>query len=247
MPLHIGTMGWGYNFWRGTFYPIDSESKDFLNYYSKQLGSVEVDNTFYRIPRAENVADWKQQTPENFVFSLKFPQKITHVNMLKNVEEETGAFLKRIRVLDKKLGALLLQFPPSFKQIHASILADYLKALPGDLRYAVEVRDKSLLNDKIYSVLRDNDVALVWVDAAKMPLITEVTADFVYVRWIGDRKAVKGTLGKTEVDKTAEIQKWAAKLKPIASGDTELFGYFSKYYSGNPISDAEVLLKNLAN
>jgi uncharacterized protein YecE (DUF72 family) len=239
-------MGWSYNFWRGTFYPSDLESKSFLNYYSKHLGSVEVDNTFYRIPRDENVTDWRQQTTKDFVFSLKFPQKITHMKMLRDAMEETNVFLEHVRVLNEKLGVLLLQFPPAFKQIHIPILSDYLAELPRDLRYAVEVRNKSLLSDQVYSLLRDYNVALVWVDAAKMPPITEVTADFLYVRWVGDRKTVSGTLGKIEVDRTMDIRKWADRLKPFANGTMEIFGYFSKYYSGNPVLDAEVFLNNMA-
>ena len=109
----------------------------------------------------------------------------------------------------------------------------------------MELRNKSLLNEEVYSVLRDSNAALVWVDAATMPLITEVTADFLYVRWVGDRKTVTGTLGKTEADRALQIEKWANRLKPFLDRDMEVFGYFSKYYSGNPTLDADQLLKNL--
>ena len=238
-------MGWSYSFWRSSFYPKDMASKEFLSYYAKRLGSVEVDYTFYRIPRNETVAEWKKQTPEGFVFSLKFPQKITHVKMLKDAQEETRVFLERVNALGVKLGSLLLQLPPMFSKRHVPLLTDYLKALPREHRYAVELRNKSLLNEEVYSVLRDSNAALVWVDAAKMPLITEVTADFLYVRWVGDRKTVTGTLGKTEADRALQIEKWANRLKPFLDRDMEVFGYFSKYYSGNPTLDADQLLKNL--
>jgi uncharacterized protein YecE (DUF72 family) len=106
----------------------------------------------------------------------------------------------------------------------------------------VEVRNRKLLNDNFYSVLRDNDVVLAWVDSPFMPQISELTSDFIYVRWVGDRRSVKGTLGRKEVDRTERINAWAEKLKPHLEEDTEVFGYFSKYYSGHSPSDAEALL-----
>jgi len=236
-------MGWSYGFWKGGFYPENLKSRDFLSYYAKRFSSVEVDSTFYRIPTAKTIADWKQQTPDAFKFSLKFPAMITHIKMLKNCQEETRVFLDRLSELNEKLGVLLLQFPPIFRQQHLPLLAEYLKTLPKNRRYAIEVRNKSLLNEDVYALLRDSNVALAWVDAAKMPLITEATADFVYLRLEGDRKAVTGTFGKTEADRTGGIREWSAKLETLVNGGTDVFGYFSKYYSGFPPSDVAELIK----
>ena len=161
--------------------------------------------------------------------------------MLKDSEEETRIFLDRVDGLGEKLGVLLLQFPPTFRQQHFAQLADYLKTLPRNFRYAVEVRNKSLLNENLTRLLRDSNVALVWVDAAKMPFVGEETADFLYVRWVGDRKTVTGTLGKPEVNRAKDIQAWAERLQPPLKGGTEVFGYFSKYYSGYPPADAKDL------
>ncbi|MCW4009091.1 MAG: DUF72 domain-containing protein [Candidatus Bathyarchaeota archaeon] len=241
--LHVGTMGWSYSFWKGNFYPKELASKDFLAYYAKHLGTVEVDSTFYRIPRTQTITEWHQQTPNGFLFSLKFPQKITHIKMLQNCEEETQVFLERADLLGEKLGVLLLQFPPMFRQRHFPLLAAYLKALPKRYRYAVEVRNKSLLTKELYGLLKEQGVALVWVDAAKMPLAAEVTADFLYVRWEGDRKAVMGTTGKTETDRAKEIQVWTKRVQPFWEKHIPVFGYFSKYYSGNPTGDAQEFLK----
>jgi uncharacterized protein YecE (DUF72 family) len=240
---HVGTMGWSFSFWKPNFYPQDLPSKDFLSYYAKHLDTVEVDSTFYRIPRRQTVTEWKQQTPDGFLFSLKFPQKITHVKMLKDAEDETRVFLERVDLLEEKLGVLLLQFPPMFRQEQSHLLKDYLAALPKGYRYAVEVRNKSLLNAELYALLRDHNVALALVDAAKMPLVSEVTADFVYIRWEGDRKTVTGTLGKTEIDRSEQIKAWAQILEPFWKRGTPVFGYFSKYFSGFPTHDAVELLK----
>jgi uncharacterized protein YecE (DUF72 family) len=242
MRLHVGTMGWSYGFWKGSFYPEGLASKGFLAYYAKQFGTVEVDSTFYRIPRAQSVTDWKAQTPEGFVFSLKFPQVITHVKMLKDCEEETRVFLERVALLEEKLGALLLQFPYVFGTKQLPLLRDFLLTLPKAHRYVVEVRNRKLLTDDFYSVLRDNNVVLAWVDSPFMPQISELTSDFIYVRWVGDRRRVKGTLGRVEVDRKEQINAWAEKLKPFLEEGAEVFGYFSKYYSGHSPADAKELL-----
>jgi uncharacterized protein YecE (DUF72 family) len=244
--LRLGTIGWSYNFWKGPFYPAKAASKDYLAYYAKQFNTVEVDSTFYRIPTEQTVRNWAAQTPEGFLFSLKFPQLITHVKMLRDCQTDTTAFLKRIELLGDKLGCLLLQFPPNFAATHRRDLADYLQELPKGHRYVVEVRNKSWLNQEFYSLLRDNGVALAWSETPLMAEISEVTADFLYMRWEGDRKAVNGTLGKVEVDRASDLRKWAEKLKPYLNGRMEVFGYFAKYFSGFPLSDIN-LLQTLLN
>ena len=242
--IHVGTMGWSYDFWKGSFYPEKLQSSEFLTYYSSKFDTVEVDSTFYRIPREQTVSSWKEQTPKGFVFSPKFPQVITHVKMLRNCEEETRIFIEHVELLEEKLGPLLLQFPYSFRIEDVQLLEKFLAALPKEHRYVVEVRNKKLLETSFYSMLKKNNVALAWVDSASMPLVTEVTSDFIYVRWEGDRKKVIGTLGKTEVDRTNDTKHWAQKLKPYIEKQTEVFGYYSKYYSGNPTIDIQNFLYN---
>jgi uncharacterized protein YecE (DUF72 family) len=242
--LHLGTIGWSYSFWKGNFYPNKTASKDFLAYYATKFNTVEVDSTFYRIPNQQAVANWREQTPAGFSFSLKFPQVITHIKMLKDCQRETDLFLERTRMLKEKLGPLLLQFPPSFGIERLSSLADFLHQLPKTQRYVVEVRDAGFLNEAFYSLLRNSNVALAWVDNPSMPSISEVTSDFLYVRWEGDRNKVKGTLGKIEVEVQENLQLWADKIKPYLSKQMNVFGYFSKYYSGYPPSDIN-LLSNL--
>ena len=143
-------------------------------------------------------------------------------------------------MLGDKLGPMLLQFPPTFTVTHLPDLADYLKKLPKQHRYVVEVRNKSWLTPEFYALLRENGVALA---RTEKPLTSqlEVTADFLYMRWEGDRKAVNGLKGEIEVDKTADLQVWAEKLKPYLDRGTEVFGYFGKYYSGLPPSDVKTL------
>ena len=241
--LHIGTMGWSYNFWKGGFYPEDLTSSEFLTYYSKTLNTVEADSTFYRIPREQTMLEWKKQTPSGFLFSLKFPQKITHIKMLRNAEEETRIFLNRVELLDEKLGPLLLQLSPNFKDDGFIVLSEFLRNLPNGCRYVVEVRNNSMLCPELYALLRENNISLAWVDRGFPYETAERTGDFIYIRWEGDRKKVSGLLGKVEVDKTTDIEAWAKYLKQLVVKGTEVHGYFSKYYSGLPTADAEQFLK----
>jgi uncharacterized protein YecE (DUF72 family) len=243
--LHVGTMGWSYDFWRGSFYPKDSASESFLSEYAKRLHTVEVDNTFYRIPSKDTVENWRDQTPADFVFSVKFPRRITHEKMLKDCEEITKVFLERASLLGDKLGPLLLQFPYAFKPEHAGLLRDFLSALPKTYRFVVEVRNRKLLQEELYSMLRESRTALAMVEQPFMPTTDVVTSDFTYIRLEGDRRKVNGTLGKPEIDRTADITAWAEKIKKHTDVSTDVYVYFSKFYSGYPPADANRLIELL--
>jgi uncharacterized protein YecE (DUF72 family) len=241
--LHVGTMGWSYGFWAGNFYPRGLRPTEFLAEYSKHFGTVEVNNTFYRVPSESTLLKWKEQTPKDFLFSAKFPQVITHRKMLKDCKPETQFFIERISVLQEKVGPLLLQFPPLFGPKEATLLGDFLTNLPKKYRYAVEVRNKKLLGDGLFSLLKENRVALAINPL--MPEIEQITTDFAYIRWEGDRRKVNGTLGRVEADRTDDIKKWAAKISKFLVETKEVFGYFSKYYSGHPPTDARQLAESL--
>jgi uncharacterized protein YecE (DUF72 family) len=243
--IHVGTMGWSYDFWVGNFYAPATDASDYLTEYAKRFDTVEVDNTFYRIPSEATIRRWFDQTPSGFVFSLKFPRIITHVKMLKNCEQETSVFIKNVSGLDDKLGPLLLQFPPTFRKDQLPLLEGFLTDLPQKRRVAVEVRNRELLNDDFYSILRRKEVALAWVEGPFIPTTDVITSDFLYIRWEGDRRKVNGLLGKIETDKGYEIKKWADTVRQHLNDSMEVFGYFSKYYSGHPPTDAKQLLKLL--
>ena len=162
--------------------------------------------------------------------------------MLKNCQEETQFFLKRVGLLEEKLGPLLLQFPPTFGEANLQILERFLKELPKKHRYVVEVRKVNLLNENLYSILKDNNVALAWVESQQMPASDIATSDFLYVRWEGDQKKVTGHLGRREVDRSSELKSWATKLKLFSNSDYEIFGFFGKNFSGHAPSDAREFL-----
>ena len=241
--LHVGTMGWSYEFWRGKFYPEDS--KKLLTEYAKNFDTVEIDNTFYRIPFRDNVMNWKEETPDDFIFTAKFPRKITHIKMLQDCQEELEVFIEHMILMGNKLGPLLIQLPHSFKPEKFGILNDFLASLPGKCRFAMEVRNKKWLDEKFYEMLKNNNVALALLDHPWMPQMNTITADFTYIRWVGDRKKIKGNLGKIEKDRSEDIRDWAKKIKGFLDNHLEVFGYFSKTYSGYPPDDVRMLLDQI--
>jgi len=238
--MHIGTMGWSYDFWIGNFYPAGSQN--LLTEYAKNFDTVEINNTFYRIPSRDTVRKWKEEVPEDFIFSAKFPRKITHIKMLQDCREELEVFIEHMSLLGNKLGPMLMQFPSGFVPEKSEILKDFLAGLPERCRFAVEVRNKKWLGDKFYDLLRDNGVALVLIDHPWMPRMNTITADFTYIRWEGDRNKIKGTLGKVEKDRSRDIEEWGMKIKSFFEDSVEVFGYFSKSYSGYPPGDVRMLL-----
>ena len=176
--LHIGTMGWSYGFWVSRFYPERLKPPAFLAEYAKHFDTVELDNTFYRIPSASTTKAWKEQTPQGFLFSAKFPRVITHVKMLRDCEREVDTFISRMTQLQNKLGPLLLQFPSSFGAKHFPDLREFLSTLPKGYRYAVEVRNKDWAGEKLTPLLRENGVAQVFVGQP----VFEATAGFARAR-----------------------------------------------------------------
>jgi uncharacterized protein YecE (DUF72 family) len=162
--------------------------------------------------------------------------------MLVDCDDETHYFLQNMTILEDKLGPLLLQFPPQFKPERLNVLKDFLTALPSDRRFAVEVRSRRFLQDRLHSILRENNIALAITDRLFIPETFKLTADFTYVRWEGDRTTVNGTLGRVEVDRTGDIKAWADTVKSVINEGTEVFGYFSKYFSGHPPTDVSTFL-----
>ena len=239
--LYIGTMGWSYDFWVGQLYPKDLKPGSFLEEYAKHFNTVEVDGTFYRIPSVATVNNWRENTPDGFLFSAKFPRIITHIKMLRDCEKETTTFISRISELRNKLGPLLLQFPRSFGIKNLAALETFLSKLPKNYRYAVEVRNRTW-EGKLTPLLTDYGVAQAITD---QPL-PQTDSGFVYCRWEGDRSKVNGTIGKVEVERTAEIERISVQVRNLLSQGTDFFGYFSKYFSGYPPRDAQQLL-NLLN
>jgi uncharacterized protein YecE (DUF72 family) len=182
MNLHVGTSGYSYKEWKGNFYPEDLPAKEMLSYYSRRLPAVEINNTFYRLPQASMVENWKAQVPDDFRFSIKATQRITHIKRLNNCAEETKYLLETAALLEQRLGVVLFQLPPNAKK-DVDRLGAFLKLIPDETRAAFEFRHESWLDDEIREMLRAKDCALVVSDTDEKPL-TEIisTAAWGYLR-----------------------------------------------------------------
>jgi uncharacterized protein YecE (DUF72 family) len=163
MQMLAGTSGYSYKEWLGHFYPEKLPAKEMLRYYAGHFPTVEINNTFYRMPKEEMLAGWKKEVPASFSFTLKAPQRITHQKRLKESGEEVAEFLRRAAVLGSQLGVVLYQLPP-FMRKDLPRLRDFLALLPSDRRAAFEFRHESWQDDEIYTALRERDAALCVAD-----------------------------------------------------------------------------------
>ncbi len=243
MKYLIGTSTWSQKDWVGNFYPPKTKSSDFLVEYAKRFPTVEIDSTFYAIPRTEVVESWYDKTPHDFVFSAKIPKLITHEQLLCDCSEPLRLFLNTISHLKEKLGALLIQLPPDFAATLDSVevMKTFLHSLPtSEFRFALEVRHHSWLKEKFFDRLRLTGVALTLTDLPVMTGVQVRTAPFMYVRWLGDRRLLSEPFTKLEIDKTAEMRAWAKMLRQ-QDGEV-LFGYFNNHYAGH--SPSSVTLFN---
>lgn len=234
MGVYIGSMGWSYKQW-GLFSGV--KPGNYLSEYAKHFNSVEVNNTFYRIPKTSYVENWVSRVPDVFRFAVKFPRGISHSAGLKADQGMLEAFLSRMPLFGDKLGPLLIQLPPTFKSHQSKGLEEFLGRLPLVNRYAVEFRHESWFNEDTYSILRENDVAFVNVEHPSLPSIDVQTADFTYIRLEGDRKTVNGESGDAELDRADDNTKWAEKISGLAENGRDVYCYLSKHYSGYPPGD----------
>jgi len=183
MKLFVGTSGYSYNEWKGNFYPEDIKSKDMLKYYAKHFSTVEINNTFYRIPKQEVFESWKDQVPAKFRFILKAPQLITHIKRLKTDTKETVEYFTKVSsALGEKRGVVLFQLPPNFK-LNLERLEEFINIVPEEIKAAFEFRHPEWFNDDVYNLLKKRNFALCLSDTDELP-ITELinTADWSYFR-----------------------------------------------------------------
>ncbi len=182
MNIHVGTSGYSYKEWKGSFYPEKIPAKDMLRYYSERLSTVEINATFYRLPQPSVLENWKEQVPATFRFALKAPQRITHLKRLKETEDETKLFLETASVLGDELGVVLFQLPPNFKK-DLPRLETFLAQLPPATRAAFEFRHPTWFDDDVLELLRSQNRPLVVSDTDDMPTThIDKTADWGYLR-----------------------------------------------------------------
>ena len=243
---HIGTQGWNYDAWVGSFYPRGTRPADFLEVYCKAFETVEIDSSFYAIPSATSIASWYKRSPENFIFSLKLTQEITHVNRLLESEDTLLRFCDRVRGLAEKLGLILIQLPPDFSPRSLPAVEKFLPLLPTDLRFAIEFRDRHWLMDDIgeyvVGLLKANNVALTLTDGkwfareTMINLTQQPTANFAYVRWLGPREITD--YSRIQIDREAELGQWAQGFQALQQNVSQIYGYFNNHFAGHSPASA---------
>jgi len=240
-------MAWAFDSWVGTFYPPKTKSTDYLPYYATQFPAVEIDSTFYAIPRESVVQGWDEKTPDGFMLCPKFPQLITHTKRLQDAAVETEAFLTTMRLLGPKLGPLVLQFDYKFQVDQLPQLTAYLDSLPKDLRYAVEVRHRSWLKEPFYIALGRRNVALVMSDLYYMPRTVVRTANFAYIRLLGDQRQIPGDMGELVQDRSEDLAWWRDRILDLREQHTDIFAFRNNKYEGHSPTTAHRLAGLLAD
>jgi uncharacterized protein YecE (DUF72 family) len=249
----LGTSAFSASGWECSFYPSGMKQRDYLKYYATKFKTVEIDSTYYGTPRASTVTGWYEKTPSDFIFAAKVPQIVTHEKVLHNCNAEFDEFIERMKLLGEKLGPLLFQFPhfnnyecngPDEFVRRLGLFLGRVKDLPT-VRFVVEVRNKTWLDQRLTDLLREHNVALALTDTSFMPRPWElkekldlVTADFVYVRWLGDRKGIERVTrvwDKTVVDRKSDLTNWVDIFKAMVSNKKvlKLFAFANNHYSGN--------------
>jgi uncharacterized protein YecE (DUF72 family) len=183
MQVFAGTSGYSYKEWKGLFYPEKLPAGEMLRFYASRFRTVEINNTFYRMPAEPLLARWSEEVPDGFAFALKAPRRITHDKRLRGAESELSAFLERSAVLGAKLGPTLFQLPPFFKKDLAR-LEDFLAALPPDLPAAFEFRNASWQDDTVYAALRARGAAVCTADTddGETPLVATAACGYLRLR-----------------------------------------------------------------
>ena len=238
--VHVGCSGWNYKDWRGVLYPPGVPTARWLERYAEVFRTVEVNNTFYRLPNRDAVARWAQQTPDDFVFAVKASRYMIHVKRLRDVAVYVRPFYERIEPLIEagKLGPVVWQLPPNFRRDDER-LAGALQALPPG-RHCFEFRHESWFVPEVEELLRAHGVALVIGDHPERPFQTHTfTTDWTLVRFHYGRRGRNGNYSKTEIEEWAgRIASWRARH--------DVFAYFNNDWQGHAIRNARTLQRALA-
>jgi len=223
--IHIGTSGWHYGHWRGPFYPENLPSAGMLGWYTQHFDTVEINNSFYRLPTTEALAAWRRGTPRAFCFAVKASRYITHNRKLKDPEQSNRKFFSQIRRLGRRLGPLLFQLPPAWK-LNFERLEEFLAALPRRHRYVFEFRNPTWNVAPVYEALRRHNAAFCIFELAGFQSPLEITADFTYVRLHGPGGAYQGSYSQEQ------LKSWASRIRAWRTELQHVFVYFDNDQSG---------------
>ena len=244
--VRLGTQGWSYPDWNGVFYPPGSKQEDRLPFYAEIFDTVELDTTFYHAPKATIARSWARHTPAGFRFAAKLPRAITHEALLRDAGPALADFVRALEPLGDKLGPVLAQMPAEFTRDGDSVrhLDTFLASRPAALRLAVEFRHASWHLPATWDALRRHGVAVAWTEWRELPRVTEVTADFLYLRWLGDRREIE-KYDRVQVDREDSFRAWEADLMGTLGRVREVYGYFNNHWAGHSPASANDMKRRL--
>ncbi|HYL71634.1 MAG TPA: DUF72 domain-containing protein [Steroidobacteraceae bacterium] len=232
MRTWVGTSGYNYPEWKGSFYPEKMPAAKMLPFYAAAFSTVEINYTFYRVPNEKTLAGWSRETPDGFRLTLKAPKRITHIAKLHDCADLLQYFLKTAGTLGPKLGAILFQLPPYFRK-DLTVLDEFLALLPAGCCAAFEFRHASWMDAEVFARLRARNLALCIADSEKFSTPLEITAGYGYFRLRDE--------GYTPED----LRRWAATIRTSAAACSDVFVYFKHEEAGKGPQFARLLLEAL--
>jgi len=232
MATWVGTSGYNYPEWKGSFYPQKLPAAKMLPYYAERFATVEINYTFYRMPSEKTVAGWSAETPEQFRLTLKAPKRITHERRLRDCAEPVALFVRVAGTLGPKLGVLLFQLPPYFKK-DLGVLDAFLQELPAGTRAAFEFRHESWLDEEVFGRLEARNLALCVADNEKTSTPVRITADYAYFRL------------RDEGYEPGDIARWARTIRDHTAKCRDVYVYFKHEEQGKGPEFARLLLNDL--
>ena len=235
--VRVGCSGWVYSHWRQVFYPRDVPQKDWFSFYARHFDTVEINNSFYRLPKPETFAGWRERAPEGFTFAVKASRYITHIKRLKEPEESIKRFFDSADQLGPRTGPILWQLAPSFHRDDER-LAAFLAALPRNHLHTFEFRHKSWLAPEVYGLLGEHRAALCIPDRPDLPQEIRCTADWSYVRLHGSNHDEGNYSG-------SELDAWAQRIRAFADDGADVWAYFDNDQHGFAIQNAQGLRERL--
>jgi len=227
----IGTSGWSYGHWSGRFYPVDLPSSQWLPFHAERFPTVEINSTFYSLPSEQMVKGWESRTPLNFTFAVKASRLITHYKRLKNTQRALDVFMGRVGLLNRKLGPILYQLPPSLARDDA-LLEQFLAGLPANLTKAVEFRHTSWLVGSVFELLKKYNTAYCIISMPGFPVALETTASFAYIRMHGAESLYDYCYPDEQ------LQWWATRIYELSERGVDVYVYFNNDYKAYAIFNA---------
>ena len=237
--IWVGTSGWHYDHWAGRFYPEDLPKDKWLGYYAQHFDTVEINNTFYHLPKPQTFQKWYGNTPRGFLCTVKMNRYITHIRKLKDTAEGLKKFFASVELLRDKLGPILCQLPPS---LHKDLdrLESFINLLPRDKTAVFEFRHDSWYEDETFDLMDRLGVGFCVHDLAGKESPKVITGDVVYVRFHGTTGRYSGSYSK------AQLHSWAKWLKDQAKQARVIYAYFNNDVSGHAVNNAKTLIKEMA-